>query len=184
MIVHTLYGCEWTCALHTHGKKVCAEQTVDSCFRLVGPHPRHVCMAALLGLDLHTLGRPEQLWFQNNNIHPPQTTQAYLGKTPPPSCTCTYTSLLQVHTYMYVYVSSSLSPQPLLWLENRRLILSSDEVPLFMTNPSRYKASPKYYLFEDVFAVVQVCPYYLSLITIPTSQRFFKWRGKNPPTKR
>ena len=52
--------------------------------------------------------------------------------------------------------SSSLFSQSLLWVENRRLILCSDDVPLVMANPSRYKASPKYYLFEDVFAVVQV----------------------------
>ena len=54
-----------------------------------------------------------------------------------------------------LFLSPSL-PQSLLWLEDRRLILSSDEAPLVMTNPSRYKASPKYYLFEDVFAVLQV----------------------------
>lgn len=44
-------------------------QTVDSCFGLVGPHQHRVCLAAPLCLDLNSLGRPEQLWFWNNNIH-------------------------------------------------------------------------------------------------------------------
>ena len=39
-------------------------------------------MYAYDGLDLHTLGRPKQLWFQNNDI---QTTQAYLGNPPLPN---------------------------------------------------------------------------------------------------
>ena len=36
-------------------------------------------MLAVENADNCTLGRPEQLWFQNNNIHPPQTTQVCLG---------------------------------------------------------------------------------------------------------
>ena len=42
----------------------------DSCFRLVGPHQRGVCLARFEGLDLYTVGRLEQLWFQNSNSTP------------------------------------------------------------------------------------------------------------------
>ena len=61
--------------LHVHGKR-CAQSK---------PGKRRTAVSGWLalisgtvyvwllcdGLDLHTLGRPEHLWFQNNNIHPP-----------------------------------------------------------------------------------------------------------------
>ena len=34
--------------------------------------------------------------------------------------------------------------------------MSSDEVPLLPLYPSRIKALPKYYLFNDAFVIVQV----------------------------
>jgi hypothetical protein len=61
-----------------------------------------------------------------------------------------------------VHTGSSSSPlQSLLWFGGRRLVLSSDDVPLSMVQQSRLsistlKTQPKYYLFTDAFVMVQV----------------------------
>ena len=79
-------------------------------------------------------------------------------------CRCVY-GTISLHMHLVDTHSQSLIPlyslppslpQSLLWVETRRLILTSDEAPLIMSNASRYKAAAKYYLFDDVFAVVQV----------------------------
>jgi hypothetical protein len=42
-----------------------------------------------------------------------------------------------------------------LYRRERRLLLSSDELPLFPYNSSRMKTQPKYYLFNDIFVIIQ-----------------------------
>ncbi len=64
-----------------------------------------------------------------------------------------HTLTLPLHTLTHT------SSQSLLWFEDRRLVLSSDEVPLLLAQQGRLaamKTAPKFYLFTDAFCILQV----------------------------
>ena len=52
-------------------------------------HENKLCIEPSMPRLIHTLGRPEQLWFQNNNIHPHKQIPPPVPNSKP-TVTCTY----------------------------------------------------------------------------------------------